>query len=267
MNDAFMLFSFYGAKFFLLFGHEIIIVPLIIVGFMMGKREDFGSAVYLLLFTMIFNAVLKEIFQIPLASHLGKVGFAFPSGHMQSSVVFYGWLAYKASSLSVRGLIIILLAGCGTSLVYFGYHTWWDVFGAAGFSVFTLIVYGQFLCHLDAFNPRVIGASFFGVSTILLGYLWYQREILPHIWMAYYALVGFFGAWGVLNIRKRLSWTHGLFGALMVFIFVCLIESTFQKFLFGWVPSYVFEMQWFLSAGSIPCAVKMVYLLERTRRK
>jgi undecaprenyl-diphosphatase len=39
---------------------------------------------------MLFNFALKIIFQVPLPAHIGKQGFAFPSGHMQSSVVLYG---------------------------------------------------------------------------------------------------------------------------------------------------------------------------------
>ncbi|WP_155114726.1 phosphatase PAP2 family protein [Rickettsia rickettsii] len=36
--------------------------------------------------------MLKYIFEITLNPALNIKGFAFPSGHMSSGVVFYGWL-------------------------------------------------------------------------------------------------------------------------------------------------------------------------------
>ena len=229
---------------------------------MFGKKEDFGGALYLLLFTMILNVVLKSIFQIPLALHLEKEGFAFPSGHMQSAAVFYGWLAYKTSSFSMKGLVLILLMGSGSSLVYFGYHTWVEVLGGIGFAALTVGLYIFLLRQLDSFNPSIIGAFFLSGATLLLGGLGYQREILPHVWMAYYALMGFSIAWGIMGMGGKLSWIKGLFGVLGCLIFIFLIQIIFQTTFFEHLPPYLFEMQWILSAGSIPCVVKMLSLFE-----
>ncbi len=262
MNELLSTSFFYGAKFFLFFSQEFIIIPIIVFGFIMGKKDNFGSALSLLLLTMIFNTLLKSMFQVPLAPHLEKVGFAFPSGHMQSAVVFYGWFFYKTSSLPLKGLSLILLAGCGWALVYLRYHTWIDVFGSIGFGVLTLALYVQFFRKLDAFDPKFrlifIGACFFAIASLFLGFLGYHGEVLAHVWMAYYALMGFSLAWGILGNGGEFSQCRGLFGALGCLAFIFLIQSLFQKFFLTRLPSYLFEMQWLLSAGSLPIVAKMI---------
>ncbi|HQS84405.1 MAG: hypothetical protein B7Y25_05855 [Alphaproteobacteria bacterium 16-39-46] len=262
MNELLSTSFFYGAKFFLLFSHEFVIIPILVVGFIMGKKEKFGSALYLLLLTMIFNTLLKSMFQVPLAPHLGKVGFAFPSGHMQSAVVFYGWFFYKTSSLPLKSLSFILLAGCGWALVYLRYHTWIDVFGSIGFGVLTLALYVQFFQKLSFFDPKlrpkISGACFFSIASLFIGFLGYHAEILAHVWMAYYALMGFSLAWGTLGNGGQFSHCRGIFGALGCLAFIFLIQSLFQKFFLTRLPSYLFEMQWFLSAGSLPIVAKMI---------
>ena len=72
--------------------NEIVLVPIIILGFLAIDRKIFGHATILLMFIMILNAFLKSIFQVPLSEHLNIDGYAFPSGHMSSAFTFYGWL-------------------------------------------------------------------------------------------------------------------------------------------------------------------------------
>ena len=110
------------AKFFLIFGQEFVLVPLIIIGFLTLNKKIYGNALFLLLFTMIFNAFLKPIFQIPLAEHLNKTGYAFPSGHMQTAIVFYGWLFIAHKNTLVRSLVSIILLGIGFALIQQKYH-------------------------------------------------------------------------------------------------------------------------------------------------
>ena len=148
-----MILSDKLADFFLFFNHETTLIPLIVVGFIVFKRSVFGQAFYLLLFTMIFNSLLKSIFQIPLSASLGKEGFAFPSGHMQVSCVFYGWLMMAFPSLSLRILLCFLLTGIGWALVHFGYHNWLDVLGALGFGFLTLTGY-KIVSHYFVFLKK-----------------------------------------------------------------------------------------------------------------
>ena len=84
----------YITKIFLLFSHQEILIPLIVLG-LIFYRNYFLDPAILLLFTMVFSVLLKFIFAIPypaeLVQKLGKNGFSFPSGHMQAAAVFYGW--------------------------------------------------------------------------------------------------------------------------------------------------------------------------------
>ncbi|KJV80428.1 putative membrane protein [Rickettsia hoogstraalii str. RCCE3] len=62
-----------------------------LLGFTIFRRQLFAQAICVLLFTTILNILLKYTFEIPLNPALNIKGFAFPSGHMSSGVVFYGW--------------------------------------------------------------------------------------------------------------------------------------------------------------------------------
>ncbi|MBS0185629.1 MAG: phosphatase PAP2 family protein [Proteobacteria bacterium] len=263
MNELYQYLFFYSAKFFLFFTHETIIVPLIVIGFIMGKREDFKSALYLILFTMIFNTVLKVTFEVPLAPHLQKLGYAFPSGHMQCAFVFYGWLALRTHSFFLKKTILILLIGCAWALVYLKYHTWWDVLGSIIFGIFTLSVYLFLFRKFGKFNPKLTGIFFFSTPSLFLGYLGYKGMIFPHVWMAYYALIGFFLAESIFETSYKLSWKKGLLGILGCLSFIFLIHSFFQKFLLEQVPFYIFEIQWLLCAVSLPFSVKILSLFEK----
>lgn len=214
MVEIYQNLFFYTAKFFLLFTHEIIIIPLIVIGFMIEKREDFRSALYLILFTMIFNTALKVTFQVPLAPHLEKVGFAFPSGHMQFALVFYGWLALRTEIFFLKRIILILLMGCAWALVYLKYHSWWDVLGSVVFAILTLSGYLFFLRTIGRFKPKLTGIFFFANATLFLVYLAYKNVIFPHVWMAYYALTGIFLAERIFETSSKLSWKKGLLGIL-----------------------------------------------------
>lgn len=129
-------------NFFLSFSHETVIIPLILIGCIGKNRKIFFHAICLILFSIIVNIALKVTFQVPLPPTLNKTGFAFPSGHMQSSVVFYGWFYRFLEKLWLKLFILILLAGIGLGLVHFGYHNYKDVLGGIFFGCLLLFSYG-----------------------------------------------------------------------------------------------------------------------------
>jgi len=132
------------AKGFLLFSNGIVLAPLLLVGFI--TRGGFfinspsfkgsviwGNSILLVLLTMIFNALLKSLFLVPLNPSLGGEGYAFPSGHMQVAVVFYGTMFQAYSNLIFRKILLLIIAGIGYGLIQQGYHNIWDVLGAVVF--------------------------------------------------------------------------------------------------------------------------------------
>ncbi|WP_041404764.1 phosphatase PAP2 family protein [Rickettsia massiliae] len=67
--------------------------------------------------------MFKYTFEIPWNPALNIKGFAFPSGHMSSGVVFYGWFFANIRYSLSRIIIVVILTGMGFSLIYNkGYH-------------------------------------------------------------------------------------------------------------------------------------------------
>src|SRR6476620_614074 len=111
------------ARGFLALSNDIIIIPIIVLGYIWVDRKLFYHVTCLLLFSMIVNVALKWTFQVALAPSIGNPhGYAFPSGHMQSSTVFYGWLDYKIDNKVFRIAALAVILGVGFALMHFGYH-------------------------------------------------------------------------------------------------------------------------------------------------
>jgi len=174
-------------RFFLAFSHDTIIIPLIIIGYIWIDKKVFFHGICLLLTSMLLNLALKITFQVPLAPSLGKEGFAFPSGHMQSSIVLYGWLLKSINKLLIKVLIILLLIGIGVSLVHLGYHNYFDVFGAVFVGILLIFTYNWFL---KSFKESILSLIILLFSTLLMVYIGLLYGIEEYCWLAYYSLIG-----------------------------------------------------------------------------
>lgn len=193
---------YYIAKFFLAFSHIEVIGVLFFIGFIAFDRKTWGQALFLLLFTMILNALLKYFFHVPLLPHLGK-GFAFPSGHMQTAMAFYGWLLARYRHPALRSALLAVLAGIGFSLIYFHYHTLIDVLGAMCFGGLSLLIY-QPCTRIAIFskNPPLLGLTLCGLAVPILGFLAQKHFAPSHVWQAFYALSSFSVIWQLFS-RSR----------------------------------------------------------------
>jgi membrane-associated phospholipid phosphatase len=250
-------FSEQIAYFFLAFSHQTILIPVFILGFTLHKRMVFGHAFFLLLITIIFNAVLKSIFQVPLSPSVGKEGFAFPSGHMQASVAFYGWLIYSFSSLFLRILLLLLLGSIGWSLVYFSYHNWIDILGAVTFALLTLFSYQRAIDSTVWLKkrPDFMGIALVALSAVLLTYLSYKLRIPPHTWKVFYGLAGFSLSWIFFHksVQKKSSWRENFLALCLCTFSVVTIYLIFQ---WGPLKSYR-QLQAFPMAFLIPLSIKL----------
>ena len=171
----------------LFFGHTPAIVTVILVGLFFINRRVFYMAGCLVLFTLVFNPALKVTFQVPLNPALGKVGFAFPSGHMQLSTVLYGWIAYKIPNLALRIIVPIILTGIGFSLIHFGYHNFADVIVAVFFGALTIASFQA----AEQKYPKFALPVLLVVATIALIYSYFSYTILPNEpWISYIVLSG-----------------------------------------------------------------------------
>ncbi|MFA5958974.1 MAG: phosphatase PAP2 family protein [Tatlockia sp.] len=174
------------ATLFLLFSDAVVIAPLILIGLLCFDRMTFKRVIGLIFFSILVNTALKLSFQVPLAPWLHKKGFAFPSGHMQLTTVLYGWIAYRTSSYWLKAAIALLLPGIGFSLIYFGYHTLYDVIAA----FFTGAVLILFYHAMYLQWPRQFPLFLVAFSTLLIGYIYLRMGLLtPWIMMAYSGLL------------------------------------------------------------------------------
>lgn len=202
---------------FLTFSHAIIIAPLLIIGF--ATRGSFliippsrkgtqvwGYAILLVLFTMIFNAFLKSLFQVPLDPALGISGFAFPSGHMQSSVVLYGWLALVYRNPNLRGILLFILMGMGIGLIQKGYHDYIDVGGSIIFGTATLFVFAQCTTFpsVRAYPPR-LGLYLIPLAGLMLVGIYIRIGMPSHIPKTFAGLITFSLFWYGLGQIHRLK--------------------------------------------------------------
>jgi membrane-associated phospholipid phosphatase len=198
------------AKGFLVFSDAIIISPLLIIGFITRggffvrsqAREGsviWGNASLLVLFTMIFNVFLKSLFLVPLNPALGIKGYAFPSGHMQVAVVFYGWLAMAYANRILQGIVVIILTGIGYGLVQQGYHNLLDVLGAVGFGMATLYIFVKATPYISQENPLLLSYYVISIGTLLVGGIVVRIGASPHVLRTFAGLVAFSLVWGILN--------------------------------------------------------------------
>ncbi len=89
------------------------------------------------LFSVYFNSLVKEMFQIPRpdpsrvrvlwASSGG--GYSFPSGHAQNAMVFWGWLGRRAPWRNRPGLLATVVLAISLSRIYMGLHFPLDILG------------------------------------------------------------------------------------------------------------------------------------------
>ena len=176
------------SRFFLAFSHDTIIIPLIIIGYIWIDRKVFFHGISLLLTSMLLNLALKITFQVPLAPSLGKEGFAFPSRHMQSSIVLYGWLLKSVNKRSIKVVITILLIGISIGLVHLGYHNYFDVLAAVFLGLLLIFIYSWFL---KTFKESILSMIVLLFNTLLMVYIGLLYEIKEYSWLAYYSLIGF----------------------------------------------------------------------------
>jgi undecaprenyl-diphosphatase len=152
----------------------------------------------LLLFSITLNVALKGTFQIPLARELGIPGYAFPSGHMQIATIFYASLIFYGNArllkndpesllLPLNITLVLLLSGIGWSLIHCGYHTVFDVAGAAITALLLIIGYRFLLNHCPNYSAWILLC----LATLVTLYSCTRYPELPqHAKLAFYGLIG-----------------------------------------------------------------------------
>ncbi len=178
-----------------------------LIGFLFINEKAFARILFIVTFTMVYTALLKSIWQMPLPPPLE--GWAFPSGHMHTAFVFWGWLAIEYHKVWFYEITFFLLCLVGYGIVYHGYHYPIDILGAAGFGTLSLIIY-SLLQHIKVFKEKPYWLGFLlaflsGLIILILP----PESRKPHVWIAFEVLVGFTILWAlsfkIPNKRKKIK--------------------------------------------------------------
>ncbi len=176
------------AHYLLKFGHQTFIMPIIVLSMIFHKREPYAKAACLFCIIMIFNTLLKNVFKVPLMSHLGT-GYAFPSGHMHAATVFYGYILYKTDNYVIKFLLACIICGLAFALIYHNYHHLPDIVGSVAFAVIELLICKELETKFGNVENAII-AILFSIASIAI--IWSMINIIDfHIWIASYVMLGF----------------------------------------------------------------------------
>lgn len=244
------------AKIALEFSNESIIISLLIIGYIWINKDIFFHGVCLVLISMIINSALKATFQIPLNPSLGKEGFAFPSGHMQTSVVLYGFFYTFIKNRALKCCLLALLTMIGASLIYFGYHDFVDVVGAVVVALLIMFLYKNIIINRLYLKSRYLSLMQMFVVSIFLVYIKLIYSINPYVWMAYYALFGFLIAHEYCVIKLKTTTPNKLNKFLASGLcFTCLFYLDVIFSSTSSIIELISPFRWFFMGVAVPCAL------------
>lgn len=183
------------ADFFLAFSQVKVVLFISLMGLLLIKRKLFFQATSLAAFSILVNVALKGTFKVPLPVEIGP-GYAFPSGHMQFSTVFYLWLALHQPFCLLRALVAVLLIGIAAGLIHYGYHELYEVLGGF-FAALLLITFYRYA--LTKFKPHTTWLLL-ATACILMAY-----NALVYLTIPSHAFPAFCAVWGFIITEKVFS--------------------------------------------------------------
>ncbi len=248
------------ADFFLYFNREIIVMPLIGIGYWVYRPRLFSHVLFLILLSMIVNTFLKCLFQVPLKPHLNQQGwYAFPSGHMQLATVLYGRLWWEFRKTKWAQLLLALLGGIAWAMIWKNYHDFIDVAAGVIVGIGLLLGYSVFVSWRPVYNhPERTGFFLLPLTSLLIVFMPSIPQHMAHVWNAQGGILGFTVGLVLLSFTNTIKinvsrWVSVLKVILGLGVFV--VCSFSNKLLFGglgypWFPFLAFFINglW-LSAG------------------
>lgn len=163
------------ANCFLLLSNDYLLMIISLLLFVFSKEKDHSHLILLLLFSMIYKTILKDIFKCSTPLTSPSHNFGFPSGHMNFATMFYLWimLTYQSKKLYLFGILSLILTGW--SIVYSGFHNVLDIVLTPIFPVFFIAIYKTFLLKFEKIRILTIfmiaGLFCQLFSIYLIGYL------------------------------------------------------------------------------------------------
>lgn len=131
-------YFFHLALFFAEFGF---LGPMIIFGIYCIDKRVFINVLIMCIISAFINAYLKSIWQIPLDPSIGKVGWAFPSGHTQFNIVVWLVLIYQIRKLWLALIALAISISSYFGMIHFHYHNWLDIWGGIFFGILVFLMF------------------------------------------------------------------------------------------------------------------------------
>jgi undecaprenyl-diphosphatase len=235
-------------------GHVEVFLPTVVLGMIFYRQRLYGRMACSLFFAMVINTLLKRFFKVPLFPHLG-VGYAFPSGHMHSTAMFFGYALYKANSVRMKMLMALIMLGEGFALIHLNFHDLPDVLAALGFATLEILCYHQIISKFgEKTGEKYAGAILIVVSSLSLVVMSIIYKIPRHVWIAFYGLISMIVSLsfivgeefeGTMAQRFMALLSISVLGSLVYFTFMFI---DFQK---HFISEIKFALAPLLLAGSI----------------
>jgi hypothetical protein len=231
------------------------VITLGLIGYIFLDKKIFGNCIFLLMITMIYNVILKNIFKMPLPETCPTTGYGFPSGHMHFASIFYIWLIFHFRNIFVRILCIINMVYSGYILVKKGYHYPFDVAVTPVFALVSVFLYSKLVKFADSTKSiSVYSIVIAFILVLILGI--YIGKIQTSTYIAFYFLLGFSVSWNTFlkDYNKKVTIINGI-----IIITATLIFYNIMKYIFKEIEieiEIVEEMKWFFISGSVPMLVR-----------
>jgi membrane-associated phospholipid phosphatase len=139
-----------------LLGENYIYMVLIAITYWCLNKKSGVLVAYVLLASAYLNYWLKMSFSIdrPPSEYRiilkDEISYGFPSGHMQNTIAFWGWVGLKIGKARVQAIFPALVFLIGLSRIYLGVHYLGDVLGATFFGIVFLVVVNKAVPFLES---------------------------------------------------------------------------------------------------------------------
>lgn len=190
------------ARFCLFFSQTYTLLGIIGIGMLWLDRKLFYQLWILSALCIMVNVALKGTFKVPLPATLHP-GYAFPSGHMQLTTVFYGYLMANFENRWLRLSALLVLCAVGFGLMHFHYHNGREVLAGLFFGMILLLGFNFGRKYCAASMPLMIML----IAALLLGYSHVVYPQVPqHLYTAQCVLlIGILGEHVRYGIYKKSS--------------------------------------------------------------
>ncbi|BBM81745.1 phosphatase PAP2 family protein [Candidatus Uabimicrobium amorphum] len=185
------------------------------VSWVIAPRRFSIHFTFLLLFTVLVNTVLKEIFLRPrpfvLNPHLqlfAAEGYSFPSGHSQIAVVFWGYLAYYVRNKRFTILCLALMLFIGISRTYLGVHYPTDVLSGWFMGLVCLALYFASQNFWQQYHKTT--AIFFVVAAMISVQFFHTELLVPALGGLVGTIIGCYLAAQYLNFTLATSKSNNI---------------------------------------------------------